>query len=87
MPETKVGFVKDYFAKVGVAGIEITEGHLSVGDTIHIKGHTTDLTQLVDSMQIEHQPVQRATPGQVVGIRVRERVRPHDQVFRVMEEE
>jgi putative protease len=83
MPEIKVGRVKEYFAKVGVAGIEITEGHLSVGDTIHIKGHTTDLTQPVDSMQLEHQPLQRAEPGQLVGIKVRERVRPNDQVFKV----
>src|SRR3970040_1027350 len=62
MPETKVGHVKEYFAKVGVAGIEITEGHLLVGDTIHVKGHTTDLTQRVDSIQLEHQPLQRAGP-------------------------
>ena len=85
MPETKVGHVKEYFAKVGVAGIEITEGPLSVGDTIHIKGHTTDLTQLVETMQLEHVPLERATPGQLVGIKVRDRVRPHDQVFKVTE--
>lgn len=85
MPEMKVGYVKEYFAKVGVAGIEITDGYLSVGDTIHIKGHTTELTQRVDSIQIEHQPLQRAEPGQVIGVKVRERVRPHDQVFKVTE--
>ncbi len=85
MPETRVGHVKEYFAKVGVAGIEITEGHVSVGDTIHIKGHTTDLTQRVETMQLEQVPLERATPGQLVGIRVRERVRPHDQVFTVTE--
>ena len=85
MPETKVGHVKEYFAKVGVAGIEITEGHLLVGDTIHVKGHTTDLTQRVDSIQLEHQPLQQAEPGQLVGIKMRERVRPHDQVFKVTE--
>lgn len=85
MPETKVGRVKEYFAKVGVAGIDITEGQLSVGDTIHIKGHTTDLTQRVDSMQLEHEPLQRAEPGQLIGIKVRERVRPHDEVFKVTE--
>ena len=85
MPEMKVGYVKDYFAKVGVAGIEITEGQLVVGDTIHIKGHTTELTQQVDSIQLEHQSLQRAEPGQVIGVKVRERVRPHDQVFKVTE--
>jgi len=85
MPEMKVGYVKEYFAKVGVAAIEITEGHLAVGDTIHIKGHTTEMTQRVDSIQLEHQSLERAEPGQVIGIKVRERVRPHDQVFRVTE--
>ena len=85
MPEMKVGYVKEYFAKVGVAAIEITEGHLVVGDTIHIKGHTTELTQRVDSIQIEHQSLQRAEPGQLVGVKIRERVRPHDQVFKVTE--
>ena len=85
MPETKVGNVKEYLAKVGVAGIVITEGHLSVGDTSHIRGHTTDLTQSVDSIQLEHVPLQRAEPGQLVGIKVRERVRPQDQVFKVTE--
>lgn len=85
MPEMKVGYVKEYFAKVGVAAIEITEGHLVVGDTIHIKGHTTELTQRVDSIQLEHQSLQRAEPDQLVGVKVRERVRPHDQVFKVTE--
>lgn len=85
MPEMKVGYVKEYFAKVGVAAIEITEGYLVVGDTIHIKGHTTELTQRVDSIQLEHQSLQRAEPGQLVGVKVRERVRPHDQVFKVTE--
>ena len=85
MPEMKVGYVKEYFAKVGVAGIEITEGHLSVGDTILIKGHTTELTQRVDSIQLEHQSLQRAEPGQLVGVKVLERVRLHDQVFKVTE--
>lgn len=85
MPEMKVGYVKEYFAKVGVAGIEITEGYLVVGDTIHIKGHTTEFTQRVDSVQLEHQSLQRAEPGQVIGVKVRERVRPHDLVFKVTE--
>jgi putative protease len=85
MAEVKVGYVKDYFAKVGVAAIEITEGQLAVGDTIHIKGHTTELTQRVDSIQLEHQTLQRAEPGQLIGVKVRERVRQHDQVFKVTE--
>ncbi|MDD5558905.1 EF-Tu/IF-2/RF-3 family GTPase [Candidatus Methylomirabilis sp.] len=83
MPEMKVGYVNEYFAKVGVAGIEITEGYLVVGDTIRFKGHTTDFIQRVDSIQLEHQSLQRAEPGQVIGVKVRERVRLHDQVFKV----
>lgn len=85
MTEVKVGYVKDYFAKVGVAAIEITDGPLAVGDTIHIKGHTTELTQRVDSIQLEHQALQHAEAGQLIGIKVRERVRQHDQVFKVAE--
>ncbi len=85
MSEIKVGYINEYFAKVGVAGIEITDGYLSVGDTIHIKGHTTDCTQRVDSIQLEHQSLQRAEPGQVIGVKVRDRVRLHDQVFKVTE--
>jgi translation elongation factor EF-1alpha len=85
MAEVKVGYVKDYFAKVGVAAIEITEGHVAVGDTIRIKGHTTELTQRVDSIQLEHQSLQRAEPGQLIGVKVLERVRQHDQVFKVTE--
>ncbi|MBZ0170650.1 translation elongation factor-like protein [Candidatus Methylomirabilis lanthanidiphila] len=85
MAEVRIGYVKDYFAKVGVAAIEITEGQLTVGDTIHIKGHTTELTQRVDSIQLEHQSLQRAESGQLIGIKVRERVRQHDQVLKVTE--
>src|SRR3990170_1024298 len=69
MPEERVGIVKDYFAKVGVAGIDL-EGTLRVGDTIHIKGHTTDLEQVVESMQIEHDQVEEAKSGDAIGIKV-----------------
>ena len=60
--EEEIGRVRDYFAHIGVAGIDLS-ARLKVGDTIHIKGHTTDLQQLVDSMQIEHENVQEAGPG------------------------
>ena len=83
MSEDLVGEVTDYFAKVGVAGIRMTAGSLSVGDTIRIKGHTTDLTQTVDSIQIEHQGVPKADPGQVIGIRMKDRVRRVDAVLKV----
>ena len=84
MPEEEIGKVSDYFAKIGVAAIELT-GSLSVGDTIHIKGHTTDFEQKVDSMQIEHQSVEKANPGDSIGIKVKDRVRGHDVVYKVTE--
>jgi len=56
-----------------------------VGDKIHIKGHTTDFEQVVESMQIENRPVEEAKAGDDVGIKVKERVRPNDTVYRVIE--
>ena len=85
MPEEQVGKVSDYFRKIDVAAINITNGTLSVGDTIHIKGHTTDFTQTVESIQIEHEQVQTAKPGDSVGIKVNEPVRDHDTVYKVTE--
>ena len=82
MPEEKVGVVKDYFAKISVAGIDIT-GRLKVGDTIHIRGHTSDFEQVVESMQIEHDQVEEARPGDAIGIKVSERCRDGDTVYRV----
>lgn len=81
--EEKVGTVTGYYAKIGVAAIHLTDGELLVGDQIRIRGHTTDFTQTVDSIQIEHQSVQQAARGSQVGLKVRERVRPHDEVLRV----
>jgi translation initiation factor IF-2 len=83
MGEEVIGKVMDYFGKIGVAGILVTAGSLSVGDTIRIKGHTTDVVQVVESIQLEHQEVQRADPGQTVGIRVKDRVRKGDSLLKV----
>jgi len=85
MAEVELGRVTHYFSKIGVAAIEITQDTLSVGDTIHIKGHTSDFTQKVDSMQIDGQPVEEATVGQSVGMKVAEHAREHDHVFKVIE--
>lgn len=85
MAEVEVGRVSDYFARVGVAGIELT-GALKVGEVIHIKGHTTDLTQPVESMQIDRADVQEAGSGDSVGILVSERCRSGDLVYRVTED-
>lgn len=83
--EEKVGTVTDYFAKIGVAAIHLTDGDLRVGDQIRIRGHTTDFTQPVVSLQVEHRPVELAERGTEVALKVLERVRPHDQVFRLRE--
>jgi len=84
MPEEEVGKVASYFSKIGVAAIDITKGVLKVGDKIHIKGHTTDIEQDVDSIQIEHQNVPEAKPGDSIGIKVKDRVRDHDIVYKVL---
>lgn len=84
MPEERIGRVTEYFAKIGVAGIQLTDGSLRVGDTIHIKGHTTDFQQVVDSIQVEHQAVQEAGPGTLIGVKVRDRVRENDVVYKVV---
>lgn len=81
--EIPIGHITHYFSHLGVGIIELTEGELKLGDTIHVKGTHTDFTQTVDSMQVEHQNVTRAEKGKVVGIKVKEKVREHDRVFRV----
>ena len=85
MPDTEIGKVTHYFGKIGVAAIEITQGTLRVGDTIHIKGHTSDFTQTVDSMQIENASVEEASAGESVGIKVADHAREHDVVYKVEE--
>lgn len=85
MAEQTIGRISHYFGKIGVAAIEISDGTLSVGDTIHIKGHTSDFTQTVDSMQVEGQSVERASAGDAVGIKVAEHAREHDVVYKVTE--
>lgn len=84
MAEKEVGVVSDFFAHVVVAGINLT-GTLKVGDKAHIKGHTTDLEMDVTSMQIDNKNVTEAKKGQSVGIKVPERVRPGDLVYKVTE--
>lgn len=82
MPEEVVGNVSDFFARPVVAGIELT-GTLRVGDTIHIKGHTTDMELVVDSMQINNVNVTEAKAGDSVGIKVDDRVRRGDLIYKV----
>ena len=63
MEEVAIGTVEKYFGKIGVAAIRITNGEMKVGDKIHIKGHSTDFEQSVDSMQVEHESVQNSWSG------------------------
>ena len=82
MPEEEVGKVSDFFAHPVVAGIELT-GTVKVGDKIHIKGHTTDMELVVDSMQIDNANVQEAKAGDSIGIKVADRVRRGDAIYKV----
>ena len=84
MKEEKIGIVSNYFSKISVAGVDITEGNLSVGDTLHFFGHTTDFESTVRSIQIEHNAVTEAKKGDSVGIKVSERVREGDKVFKIV---
>lgn len=81
MEEKAIGVVVGYFARIGVAAIRITNGELKIGDRIKIKGHSTDLEEAIESMQVEHQTVDKATPGMDVGLKVKDRVREHDVVY------
>jgi len=82
MPEEEVGKVSDFFAKPVVAGIDLT-GTLKAGDKIHIKGHTTDLEMVIASMQIDNENVSEAKKGESVGVKVPDRVRAGDTVYKV----
>jgi len=82
MAEKKVGEVTHYWRKISVAGIKLTDT-LSVGDTIRIRGATTDFEQTVGSMQIEHENIETAEKGQEVGLKVKDKVRRGDTVYKV----
>ncbi len=82
MPEETIGKVSEFFSRPLVAGIDLT-APLKIGDKIHIKGHTTDLELLVTSMQIDNKNVTEAKMGASVGIKVPDRVRKGDIVYKV----
>ena len=84
MPEEEVARIVNFFAKVGVAALKITAGTIKTGDLLKYKGHTTDFTEEVISMQIENQPVEEAKAGDEVGIKVKERVREKDRVYKIV---
>ncbi|MBN2076533.1 MAG: translation elongation factor-like protein [Dehalococcoidales bacterium] len=82
MAEVEIGKVSEFFAKPVVAGVDLT-GTMKKGDTIHIKGHTTDLVMTVESMQIDNVNVEEAGAGMSVGVKVTDRVRRGDTVYEV----
>jgi hypothetical protein len=79
--EEAVGTVTHYYSHLSVAIVQVNNGTLRTGDSIHIQGHSTDFTQPVESMELEHQHIDQAAAGQTVGVRVRDHVREHDIVY------
>ncbi len=80
-PDDAIGTVTHYFSHLSVAAVELSD-RLSVGDRIHVQGHTTDLSQTVESMEVDHQRVDVAGPGDDVALKVADHVREHDRIFR-----
>jgi U32 family peptidase len=81
MEEIAIGKVVGYFGKIGVAAIKITAGELKIGDRIKFKGAVTDFEQEVESMQAEHENLEKVEAGTDIGIKVKEKVREHDTVY------
>ena len=81
MPETRIGTVTHYYGHLHVAGVTITDSELHTGDTIHVRGHTSDFEQKVESMEIDHEAVEVARPGDQIGLMVIEHAREHDTVY------
>jgi len=79
----QMGSIRHYYSKIGVAVIDLT-AKIAVGDTIRVKGTTTDFQQKVESMQIEHANVQNANAGQSIGLRVADKVREGDLVYKIV---
>ncbi|MFA4015821.1 MAG: hypothetical protein RUDDFDWM_000914 [Candidatus Fervidibacterota bacterium] len=84
LTEVLVGRVVHFFPRPSAAAVELTNGELKIGDMIRIRGHTTDFTQVVTSMQIENQPIEAASVGEVIGLKVNERVREGDLVYKLV---
>jgi len=86
MAEEEIGYVTHYFPKISVAVVEVTAGGLKVGDAVRIKGHTSDFTQTVESLQQEHLQVPEIKKGASAGMKVKEHVREGDKVYKVTPE-
>jgi len=83
MPEQLIGTVVHFFKGPSVAIVRLTDGELAVGDRVRFHGHTTEFTEQVNSMEVDHKKVERAKVGEEVAIQVTDRARQHDQVFKV----
>ena len=83
MPEQLIGTVVHYFKGPSVAVVRVMEGTVAVGESLRFHGHTTDFTEPVASMEVNHQKVAQAKVGDEVAIKVKDRVRQHDHVFKV----
>lgn len=81
MTEKKIGNITHYYNNLHVATVRITDGELHVGDLIHVDGHTSDFTQKVKSMELDHEPIEVAHEGDIVGIKIDEYVRENDTVY------
>ena len=84
--EKEIGKVTHYFGKINVGIFELKD-ELNVGDTVHVKGHTTDFKQKIESIQVEHKTVDTAKKGDAVGVKVSEHVREGDIIFKVTDED
>lgn len=80
--ERKVGKVTHYYNKLGVAAIEVDDGEITPGDHLHIVGHTTDADVVAETLELNHIPIREAHEGQNIGVKVNERVREHDEVYK-----
>lgn len=85
MDGDQVGVVVNFYAKPSVAAIKVTSGSIKKGDLLKYKGHTTDFTEEVAGIEINNQPVEEAKADDLIGIKVKERVRENDKVYKVVE--
>lgn len=85
MSEKLVGTISHFFGNISVAAIELSDGEINVGDDVHFNGRTTDFTQKVGSIQVENLNVEKGKKGDSVGMKVKEKVREHDRVYKIVE--
>jgi len=84
MEKQEIGYVSNYYKNISVAAVEITNGSVSVGDTLHFLGRTTDFELTVDSLQIEHESVTEAKKGDGIGLKIPAKVRKKDKVYKIV---